>query len=230
MSPATMHRTHVQRAGRALVAYADLARPLMREVMSDRSCIASTRVTMNVLREFGFATAPVVVSLHCFNPAWVRYVHTLGHWPDSAEQDHLPPDAYVVSVGESREEFIAANQRDPLPDGWFGHLVCLATLAGASVLVDLACDQVTRVEHDLLMPASVVRPVPKGWAMGEAWVPAPLPAGGVALYRPRQQYEPFHDAPDWAHGDRLYGALEIKLIREVHARLPLAPPLAGRDI
>lgn len=114
------------------------------------SCIASTRVAVNVMERLGYAAHPMSVSCTVFNPAMTQKMEETGSWPkDAAEFDQWIADlgAWNVSLGLR-------------PPGYHGFVCHLVAIINRHVLVDLSLDQATRSAKNMILHpfASVVPP------------------------------------------------------------------------
>lgn len=130
-----------------LERFASIARP---EILRDHlphSCIASTWIAIQVIRQLGFAAHPLEVRLSVGNAAYRRLCDQFGppKTHDQLEQWFRQYGAYVAGVGF-----------DDAPIRIGGHLVAVVD---AHFLVDASIDHVAAPSHDLNFPAVLWGPV-----------------------------------------------------------------------
>jgi len=125
----------------------DCAAKYLQGTLAPERCVNSTRVLIEVLTHFGFRASGVAVDMLCGNPAYFAAFRQLGRLPRSGEL----PGAYSVTTDYAS------------PDTSIGHVV---TLVGRTLAVDLASDQFSRRDHDIVLPPSVHFTVPRQWRKG----------------------------------------------------------------
>ena len=103
------------------------------------SCIISTRVAVEVMKQLGYAAYPQSVACSVYNAAMVKRIQKLG-WPSSQEefQAWIKEDPSIWSV--------AIGHRHPGETGFVGHLVAIIE---KNILVDLSLDQASRPQYNM---------------------------------------------------------------------------------
>lgn len=153
--------------------------------MIRRSCIAATRVGLEVCRYFGVPATPVATRCSVMNAPMAAAVRAGGE----LDVDELKAQGawWLDSEGTGRVE----------EQAWDGHLVMLAGRPGAERLVDLSADQFTRPAKGIYVePYHVPHP---GW-------PAVLvsPEGVHMSYEPLgpEAARSYQGSPDWRRHER----------------------------
>ena len=162
------------------------------------SCIAATRVTIEVCRYFGIAARPEPVRVSAWTPAaWANREALagvpLGQWP---------PDAWAVGITGGEHK----------PGRWNGHLVAVA----GEWLLDASLDQLSRPARGLTLRAAAFT-LPDGWDRTEPdTMHIAESSGAVILYAPLGD-DAWRRSPNWANGGqgirRVAGAAIRALIR-----------------
>lgn len=117
-----------------------------------RSCVAATRVGLDVLGYFGIAARPTAVAYMAFSPESAA-------WHDA--HPDAPPEQ-VAPVGWSVGTYGAGQLRGEQGGReWDGHLVVVAP--SLDRLLDLSIDQANRPHRGLHLPTPLVLPHPAGW-------------------------------------------------------------------
>lgn len=158
---------------------ADATRTAVLRLCRRDSCIATTRVLLNVLGYYGLPGRPLPVKAAAYNRgAWT--------WASSgAAAADWPADAYCVGAG-----WLGHNR----PGQWDGHLVALTP----GYLVDGFLDQMSRPRRGICLPGPGVFERPAGWD--------PASSGRLTLQRADGTvltYEPTRDrhwrqSPGWS--------------------------------
>lgn len=161
-----------------------MARAVRQAVLAEfrvDSCIASTRVTIEVCRYWGLMARPQPTRVQAFTPTAWKLRDELVSLP----VEQWPPGAYSVGVAGG----------DHAPGRWNGHLVAVQ----GRWIIDPSIDQLARPQHGLLVQASA-------WLMPEAWAGklAPdetgqvaLPDGTVIIYEALDDWK-FRQSPNWS--------------------------------
>lgn len=165
----------------------DDTRPAMRARFNANSCVAATKVVVEVARAFGYRAKSVEVEVAAYNAkAWQAIVD--GHGNDMEDGSKI----VAIEPGD-RED----------PGAWPGaHMVAL--VAG-DWFVDLSLDQMSRPDHDLPLEAMTVRLDADNLAVfiDGGWVGLDDPeTGSVVTYRQVEERAPYRDSPDWAKTER----------------------------
>lgn len=155
--------------------------PIIRERWLPRSCIASTRIGMGVLKHYGIPCYPQAVKVDALNRAAARAV--LEGWTDPVALE----EAGVKMVGID-----GTGALDNVAGSWDGHLVLVtADATGLEIIVDLTLDQMSRPEHDLPLEP-VVLPVFDGWPFGVTF-----PGSGVQVLYRKIPTRSYRSTKDW---------------------------------
>jgi hypothetical protein len=137
---------------RAIEALVKVARPIIRERFNLASCIASTRVGLLALAEFGVQAHPQAVEYLIVNNDFRELTAELGRMPSVEEQQTLRDGAaHSFGLGVNRG-----------PDDT-GHV---AIAVGARLLVDLSIDQASRPAKGWAFYEPLVATLPGGWKKG----------------------------------------------------------------
>jgi hypothetical protein len=172
-----------------------LAPPLLAQHFRPDCCIAATRVAMEVLLRLGFPTKaqPTEFAVYTRN-LWQRRHQFDGNFRD---------DEWSVAVGRDLPDIKFHSN----PNGYNGHLVCIAGHPGMEHLVDLTVGQASRPARGLTLPPAWHWPF-EGW---------PLHRGNeriIALYKPKVN-PAFVRAPDWTDWKRTDHIIET-ILKEIH--------------
>ena len=161
------------------------ARPRILLNFRPDSCIASTRIGVDVLRYFRVKTEPIVVKVHVFNKQFMARLDA-GQFPSSKEDmDRWYGEDGSHSVGLVSE-----------PPTNIGHVVALVENA---CILDLSLDQASRPQRGIHLQ-------PSGFAVTEGFL-----SGGEMRFRIGEStvfYERvlnnrnFLNAPDWTDLNR----------------------------
>jgi hypothetical protein len=201
-----------KRAIEVVTAYAEVARPIMLWSWTPASCIAATRVTVNVLGAYGISARPYPVAAMVYNRAYMRLAARLGRWPEIEEQHADPAGAWSLGVG------VEGDPDDPrwsTRNGYDGHLVALAL--NDTLLLDASLDQASRPERDIeLRPSVVVTECTPEFLKGEVDVRGETRRGVVVVYRRRENPQPWEDTPGWQV--TRHGPVEIAIVKAMIAK------------
>ncbi|MGV8847092.1 MAG: hypothetical protein ACOH1Y_16780 [Propionicimonas sp.] len=177
-----------------LDALVGCARPVILAEYKSSSCIASTRVGVDVLAYFGVPAKPVPVSLLLMNAEAVRvYEQTENMQAVHTAAMLVPADvaggAWTIGVGVSGEHRVYGE------GDWPGHLAI--GLKPYNVLVDLSLDQAARPLKNIAAKP-VWYPVPGSWWGAAPDSPAVLagPDGSYMMVH-RTPNESFRVSPNW---------------------------------
>lgn len=160
---------------------AHIGRPEILKRFKPDSCIASTRVGIEVLKRFGITAEAIPVKVMVYNePLWKRM--TAGSFDGTFNDED-----WSVGIG------MGYDPRRRPEDGFNGHLV----IKTEGLLVDLAIDQASRPEKGLPIESLVV-PWPQTWGIRPFRF---CLAGCYYDYSPSENGA-YQDAPDWKESDR----------------------------
>lgn len=205
---------------------AEIAVPVVRDrVLTEYgidSCVASTRILIEVLDYFGIHAQPVEAQVAVFNAEATAILRTdgLDAVADAvaAYSPTSPGGPWTLGVGVLTRGPMAVSGRIPPGDPRdVGHLVAIAPTL--DLLLDPSIDQATREHKDLIVPPLVVRDVLWSSEPGHRIpVVVPMPGGeGVCLYEPVATGR-YTASSNWvmtAANKRLAGAA----IRDVRAQI-----------
>lgn len=197
MSPRPITRVPL---ARLLDAYAAIAREEILRDFDPNCCIAATRITLAVCREFGWRGQPLSVDAWVANARFVDYRNELGDREPSLEEAQAAAGAGVKAV-EIDNHVIAVINRQ-----W---------------IVDAALDQAARPAHGIELPPVFVRDDGtmllrdgelRGWLTR-----GPLTRVWVSYAR-RTDRLAYQRAPDWLDTLRHAPAIARILGRLAHLR------------
>jgi hypothetical protein len=194
----------LQRREQILTLLAAEARPLILEHWAAYSCIASTRVAIDVLGAFGIVAEARPVHAYIFNaPLWKRL--EAGEQPAAGEIDRLFAIDGSWSIGLGFGGDMGANK-------WPGHLVAL--VRRPQVLVDLSLDQASRPERQIDL-GPIIAPI-RGpeFLRGEGQIVGEV-NGTVVAYETIDEHG-YTLSPDWTEKERHMRVVPeiVKRIRE----------------
>lgn len=167
------------------------------EVYRPDSCIASTRIGMDVLRAHGAKPYPVAVKLDIFNHA-ARQAMEEG-W---TEAETLAAGAKIIGVDGTGK--LAQGT------GWDGHLVLgLVDAAGLEIVVDLSLDQFARPAAGIHVEATAF-PVPEGWPL--AWTQGDPP---YSVVYQKIRSRAYRSAPDWEANRHVHAGIVKAILADI---------------
>lgn len=186
-------------------------RSIILEHFKPSSCIASTRIGLDVMKSLGFDVWPQAVRLEVFNHV-VLDAWDAGHTGPITQEDY--PEAKVVGVDGSG---LWGNSE------WDGHLVLMVRDDhGLEVLVDLSLDQFARPAFGLdLKPTAV--PVAHGWPL--CWTEGS--PRWTALVRPIKSRS-YRETKDWNRAEPIE-AIVAEMLAEIRSGffIPLSTGVDG---
>lgn len=165
-------------------AFAEVTRPMMLETMSVTSCVAATRIALDVLSAFAIPAKPL--------PVWLRATVALPDLPAgpnaATSSDSYRPRRYVVDAGDPD---------DPNPGA--GHVVVgvPASRWWCGQLIDLSADQVSRPEHGMVVPSPIVAEVPSEFFTEPGCAVSAVNDAGVQLIYTRVRARAYTKSPNW---------------------------------
>ena len=157
---------------RQLYTVTAITRRHILELYPPNSCIASTRILIEVLRYFGCRAEPLPVKVLACNAAAAPLLEAgtpIAQWPESA---------YSIGVDAT------GTRADK---GWDGHLVVTANRH----LIDPSADQLDRPDHDLRVPGPIVLPI-------QDWPVRAQRHNTTIVYWPADSLGNWATAPDWS--------------------------------
>jgi hypothetical protein len=170
-----------------ILSFASTARPIIRTAYDTDSCIASTRIAVNVFHEFGLRAKPMVARMKVCNRAMAHCIEQgLITDADSLERCSEQYGAHALGIGFSNE---------PMPPGyWAGHLVAVVE---RSVLVDASADQASRSVQSIVLPGVVAETITRRFEAGLEPLVLRHRDGGVVQYHPSPRERSYRGALDW---------------------------------
>lgn len=185
-----------------LIAATEITRRHIRTRWGARSCVASTRIGIEVWRHYGIPAEPLAVAVCAFTEdayAW------LDAHPDATGP---PPVGHGVGVHGT-----GAVTGRPGNGEWDGHLI----LTHPGWLIDLSADQLSRPDRGLHVPGPIVAAIEQPLEMVPADTWAEFhPPGARLMYRPMTGVSSrgWRDANDWRFRGR-HRAVAGAAIREI---------------
>jgi hypothetical protein len=184
-----------EETARALAFLLMRARPLILERWQPRSCIASTRIALDFLRELGIRAYPMAVRVVIANEPMARRL--LAGQVGRDQQECLrwlaEDGSYDLSLG------FAPKHYDPARE-WAGHLVCVVDGPQAAVALDLSLDQASRPQHGIhLCPHVFI--ASRDWLAGSTdhWEEV---GGSLLAYKVDPENTAYLRSPDWTDKGR----------------------------
>lgn len=206
-----------------LSALSEVARPIILTRFTLTSCIASTRIALDVMAYFNIQGQELPLYMMIFNPdaaAMIREGKTLDEVHDAALA--IAPDVeggpWTLAVG-------ADYSTDGSTEGWSGHLV--AAIPAAGVYLDLSADQATRELKNIHTPPYWMRIPDEDWWAGTNPVATLVNDQGTTMVLDRRARDPlgYKRSPNWRRTSTnpdlrdAFKDLTGQIIREVRARL-----------
>lgn len=169
-------------------AFAAVARPIIRSEYDVDSCIASTRIAIDVFHHFGLQARPMVARMRVFNPAMGRCFGETGPYDATAfERCDREHGARTASI-----EYAVGRE---IPAGcWAGHLVALVE---RQLLVDASADQASCPHNSIYLPGVLIAPVTPKFRAGLAQLIISSGDGCGILYDPYPSERSYRSAPYW---------------------------------
>jgi hypothetical protein len=178
-----------------LLAYSKVARPIIREYFRADSCIASTAITIDVLRHFGIGVVPFPCRALIFNHSFANRIKLEG-WPTPEQTIEWTNDGKSWSVGIGYP-----NGSDPQ----VGHLIAIVE---EKYLVDASLDQASRHEKDLIVPSVMVQQIPRSFRRSQTKFSIESSRGDVVIYEPDPKSRVWLTSFDWKDKTRRQEAVE----------------------
>jgi hypothetical protein len=188
-----------------LTRYAEIARPLILGNFREDSCIASTRVTVEVLGRLGIKARPLPVRFVTVNEAQFQRMQEIGRWPTAeeyAQWKEETPEVWSVGIDET------PGRR---PDGYPGHLVAIA----GPYLIDASASQFSRPAKGIHLPDVLV--LDHGGELDRGLLRI-NPAGGMIFYGTLQNPPEYKSAPDWRERSRTADIIQ-QIVQELREHL-----------
>jgi hypothetical protein len=204
----TKKTDHVRRI---IETYCELARPIMlAHGWRVNSCIAATRVTVNVLSAYGIPARPFCTRAFVYNAQYAMLANRLGRAPTFEEQDAV--GAWSIGLGAPRHP---DDQSVDDTNGYNGHLVALVGEHDA-ILLDGALDQASRPQkHIVIEGVAMVEATPE-LLTGEGNVRGLSPTGAFVVYEKHDDPPDWTTAKDW--GMYYHADTELAILRAMVAK------------
>ncbi len=158
---------------------------MLRHFSSD-SCIAATKIAIDVLAHYHVLAKPLVARLMIFNPAFVRRIENGAAFPTSGEitkQWSEEDGSWCLGVGYGSA-----------PTKWSGHLV--AVLEEEGWLIDASLDQASRPNRNILVGPAVFDGVTEEFLRGERPLVKSI-NGSVLKYVAFPDEKSYNTSPNW---------------------------------
>ena len=189
-----------------LKVYARIARPIILEYFRKDSCIASTRITVEVFTRLGFKTIPLPCQVQIYNSKFREIFEREKHWPTKEEMEKwITEGAWGIGIGfgDNKEE------------GYLGHLVAIVE---NKHLIDSSIDQAERPNKEIFFPAILVTEVNRDFRRGKDKLTIVNDRGTVMLYEPKIKDGKWEASPDWTVISRHIPAIE-RILLEIQQEL-----------
>lgn len=161
------------------------ARPIILEYYTPDSCIASTRIALDVLRHFGIETYALSVKAMLFNRIYRDHYEAIGRAPSDQEAEAwFAAGAHSIGLGYGG---------DGRADRWPGHLVAIAA---RSYLVDLSLDQAARPQKDMEVTGHAT-PVTEAFLRGRGVLGIEAHDGTLITYQAVVGDKSYQASPNW---------------------------------
>lgn len=210
MRPLTLHEASV------LDALVEVARPIILEEFNLDSCIATTRIGIDVLDYFGIKATALPISAVVFNK------EALDLLTSGTSMEDLKAIMAAIPIDEPGGPWsIGVGAGGPLKhNDWAGHLI--ATIPEASTIIDLSIDQASRPHKNFtLVPYHAVLDEDDWWS-GKEPMATFSNADGCYLLLDRRVPDPvgYLSSPNWkrtsnVEGGKPFKALTGRIIRAV---------------
>lgn len=188
-------------------AMQQVARPIIREHFNADSCIASTRIGINVLRYFGIGAKPLPLSVLVFNAEAANLIHEQGLEEFvrviKLQDPTTPSGPWSIGVGARR------NPIDIALDAWQGHLII--EVPAYTAYMDLSIDQVNRPLKNIDVTPHWFNLEPDDpWVTGEVPVMEMNADDGTMLVLDRRVPDPdgFRKSTNWTGNNGVSAVLQ----------------------
>ncbi|MBD2461047.1 hypothetical protein H6G89_08330 [Oscillatoria sp. FACHB-1407] len=154
------------------------------------SCIATSKLLLQVLHELGIQARPIPNTVLVMNQPYAANVNRIGRLPQGKELEtwSKQDNSYSVGLGFGMGS----------PDRWTGHLGILVTIANSNLLIDASVDQVNSPKRLLAIEPPVIAPVPEQFATREASVMVEQNQC-LLIYTSKPGNDSFRQTPAWMH-------------------------------
>jgi len=168
-----------------LKVYTRIARPIILEYFRKDSCIASTRITIEVFSRLGFKTIPFACHVRIFNGKFREIFEREKHWPTKEEMEKwITQGAWSIGFGYG----------DHKGERYIGHLVAIVE---NKYLIDSSIDQAERPHKEIFFPAILVAEINRDFRRGKEKLTIINDRGTVIVYEPKIKDRKWETSPDW---------------------------------
>jgi len=168
-----------------LKVYTRIARPIILEYFRKDSCIASTRITIEVFSRLGFKAIPFACHVQIFNDKFREIFEREKHWPTKGEMEKwITQGAWSIGFGYG----------DHKGERYIGHLVAIVE---NKYLIDSSIDQAERPHKEIFFPAILVTEVKRDFRRGKENLTIINDRGTVMVYEPKIKDRKWEVSPDW---------------------------------
>lgn len=176
-----------------MMALQKFARDEILKEFSVTSCIASTRIAIDVMGAYGIEAQPLPVSLMVFNKEAKKILEQSGsdEFKKIVDRQHPEAEGGPWSVGLGVTSHTEDNE-------WAGHLIVAVPQHGA--YLDLSCDQASRPHKNIeLTPHYFDLEMDDPWLTGKSPVLLLESNTGLLLSLDRRAPDPdgFRQSPNW---------------------------------
>lgn len=185
------------------IAYMARLQLLARGDIIRQSCIASTKVTLEVLRELGVLARPMICSVQAFNKPMA----------DRLDRGEVPTadDAWTWWEEDGSWSVGVQIQDPPQPGALGAHLVAIVQ---RSLLVDASLDQMDRPQRGIRLGPSVFGMPDEQYRhfMDGGQVAVTDNEGTVIVYVASPMDRRFQESKDWVLWQERYGTLAADIV------------------
>jgi hypothetical protein len=184
-----------EETARALTFLLVHGRPLILKRWPPSSCIGSTRIALDFLRELGVRAYPMAVRVVIANEPMARrwQAGLVGRDQQEGLRWLAEDGSYSLSLGYAPEHYDPARE-------WPGHLVCVVDGPQGAVVLDLSLDQASRPQHGVHLRPHVFC-ASRDWLADDAehWEEVD---GSLLAYKVDRENTEYLRSPDWTDKGR----------------------------
>lgn len=178
-----------------------IRRAMLRAGTRKNSCIAATKLYVELATRMGLEALPLRVETSVINPAlweWIEANELISEEPTATLSD----ETLAAAVGAGGHMVVIGYRNDSarVPGHWAGHLVALVSAGGRPRVVDLTLDQAERPEKQIVGLGPRCFVVPEPWVRGEMVARAfvKTASGKIAVeYAVLENDRQYESSPDW---------------------------------
>lgn len=165
-----------------------IARPKILKHFRTDSCIASTRIAIDVLAHYHIAAAPRPCRVFVSTPKLWERIST-----DTFEKPFRPGE-WSIGIGYPGAPLPPGHER-----GFLGHMVALIEDGPNDILVDLSLDQASRPKRGFVLEPASIR-LPREWRKEKLSIRTP---SFILLYELIEN-DVYLTSKDWLNPDRTH--------------------------